>query len=97
MNFGPSPALPKRLLLKGWEKDPSDLCWMDCDKPGHNLRLPSGWEITLCSAHIKQLDRAAEEAGGYSKASSPPNSRAETWPWSRWKPDAAAFQEPASS
>lgn len=78
------PALPSRLLLKGWSKEPVDFCWMDCDRPGHNLRLPSGWEITLCSAHIKQLDKAAEEAGGYSKAAPPPYSKAESWPWSRW-------------
>jgi hypothetical protein len=81
---GRAPAIPKRLLLKGWSKEPVDFCWMDCANPGHHLKLPSGWEITLCSAHMKQLDRAAEEAGGYSKAAPPPHSKAAEWPWSRW-------------
>lgn len=97
MWHGHYPALPKRLLLKGWSKEPTDFCWMDCSRPGHSLRLPSGWEITLCSAHIKQLDRAAEEVGGYSKAGPPPHSKADAWPWGRWTSESGGppvFEKP---
>lgn len=95
LEYGPWTELPKRLLEKGWSEFPYDICWMACSKAGHNIRLRSGWEITLCSAHIKQLDRLAEQAEGYSKAAPPPNDNIDTWPWARWRAISSVNFQPA--
>lgn len=71
-------ALNRRFADLGWSRETVDICWLDCDRPGHGLSS-GGHEIVLCENHIAELESTA--AHGYSQARPPRESKASWWPW----------------
>jgi hypothetical protein len=71
-------TLPAGLAKLGWETEPSDICWLDCEREGFRLET-GGWETILCVRHAVELESTSQE--GHSLADPPRDSRAKWWPW----------------
>lgn len=63
----------------GWSARPVDVCWLDCNQPGH-MKTHRSREIVLCIRHAHILEDGRME-GTYSGAPLPPESAAADWPW----------------
>jgi len=75
-----TPTLPAFLEKLGWDPEPYDICWLDCERVGFLLaRGDTGWETCLCIEHATELEESSQN--GYSIADPPRYSRAKWWPW----------------
>jgi hypothetical protein len=68
------------LVKLGWGRDFYDICWLDCDLPGH-LKAHRGREICLCGRHAVMLEHHRDEHGSYRGAPLPPGTPWHEWPW----------------
>lgn len=81
------------LAARNWElTQASELCWLDHPSPvppGYRKewtdRQGETWEIFLCLEDAAVLERGAF-GGDYRGALTPPDSRAQEWPWLRVDP-----------
>jgi hypothetical protein len=69
------------LASLGWSAAPRDICWMDCERPGH-VKYDGKRVICLCLDHAALLESGCI-GGDYTGAPLPAESLAPEWPWLR--------------